>query len=120
MSCRSGSAGIYGEWNWDEWSTVADVATGECATVVKESEAKWKARCATEYHETLWKPVLDSMEPWGEFVRARTHDTVSRICIALVPFAHTGDERVPELYAMDHLAHRAGGRRGPSAGVSCV
>ena len=84
------------------------------------TKAKWKARCATEYHETLWKPVLDSMEPWGEFLRARTHDTVSRICIALVPFAHTGDERVPELYAMDHLAHRAGGRRGPSAGVSCV
>ena len=84
------------------------------------TKAKWKARCATEYHETLWKPVLDSMEPWGEFLHARTHDTVSRICIALVPFAHTGDERVPELYAMDHLAHRAGGRRGPSAGVSCV
>lgn len=80
------------------------------------TKAKWKARCATEYHETLWKPVLDRMEPWGEFVRARTHDTVSRICIALVPLAHTGDERVPELYAMDRLlTHRAGGRRRSSS-----
>jgi len=82
------------------WKTIGD-------QVDVSTEAKWIAWRATIHHTTRWEPVLDSMEPWSEYLRARTHDTAKSICIALVPFANdmVRDDRVPELYALDFLPH---------------
>jgi hypothetical protein len=32
-----------------------------------------------------WEPVLDEMGPWDDYIRLETHDTLTRICCAVVP-----------------------------------
>lgn len=53
-----------------------------------------------------WEPVLDSMEPWDEFVHRQTHNTLIRICRTLVPFMlnPTIEERLDELDECEDLA----------------
>ena len=67
----------------------------------------------------LWEPVLNSIEPWTEYVRVCTNDTVANICFAMVPFVEhfTLEQRAPEIYALDTLARwdlcASGWRGGP-------
>jgi len=70
------------------------------------SRPSWELRAAGIQSTTLWEPVLNSIEPWTEYVRMCTNDTVANICFAMVPFVEhfTLEQRAPEIYALGTLA----------------
>ena len=50
-----------------------------------------------------WKPVLDEMEPWDDYIRLVTRNALARICCAVVPMKAnaTQDECLEELHKLE-------------------